>query len=354
MMPSVSKLFPVILSGGFGGRLWPVSRAHYPKQFLPLVTERSLLQETAIRLNGLNHLEAPTLICNERHRFIAAEQLHSSEIQPRRIFLEPIGRNTAPAIAIAAWDIAVGDPDGIMLVLPSDHVILHVPSFHRAIQDALQLAQQDYLVTFGVIPTAPKTGYGYIKKGQEIGKNNQFQIEAFVEKPDLNTANKYLASQSYFWNSGIFIFKASVFLEELNRHAPDIYAFSRKTHQSLQQDTDFAWINQADFEQCPSTSIDYAIMEKTERAAVIAVDMGWSDVGSWGALWEVVSKDASGNATNGHVYLKDVSNCFIKSKKEIVAALGIDDLIVIDTDDALLIAHMDKEQEVRDVFKKLM
>jgi mannose-1-phosphate guanylyltransferase/mannose-6-phosphate isomerase len=268
--------------------------------------------------------------------------------------LEPVARNTAPAISVVAWDIVASEPDGIMLVLPSDHVILDVPSFHTAIQDAVALARQNYLATFGVVPTAPKTGYGYIKKGEIIGTDNQFQIAAFVEKPDRNTANKYLESQSYFWNSGIFVFKANVFLEELKRYAPDIYEFSLKTHQNIQQDTDFAWINQADFEHCSSTSIDYAIMEKTERAAVIAVDMGWSDVGTWGALWEVVSKDASGNATNGHVYLKDVSNCYIKSKKEIVAALGIDDLIVIDTDDALLIAHMDKEQEVRDVFKKLM
>jgi mannose-1-phosphate guanylyltransferase/mannose-6-phosphate isomerase len=350
-----SKLFPVILSGGFGGRLWPVSRAHYPKQFLPLITDRSLLQETALRLVGLENIEAPTLICNERHRFIVAEQLQASQIQARRIFLEPVGRNTAPAIAIAAWDIAETDSNGVMLVTPSDHVILHVPSFHKAIESGIKLAQQGYLATFGVLPTSPKTGYGYIKCGNPIETDKQqLNVDAFVEKPDLPTAERYLESQNYLWNSGIFVFKASVFLEQLKQYAPDIYQASLNAHQNIQTDTDFARLRQTDFEQCPSDSIDYAVMEKTDRAAVIPVDMGWSDVGSWGSLWEVVSKDASGNATNGHVYLKDVSNCYIKSQKEIVAALGIDDLIVIDTDDALLIAHMDKEQEVRDVFKKLM
>lgn len=350
---SQPQLFPVILSGGFGGRLWPVSRAHYPKQFLSLITEHSLLQETMFRLSGMENVEAPTLICNTRHRFIAAEQLRSTQIKPRRIFLEPVGRNTAPAVAITAFDVLASDPDGVLLVMPSDHVILHVPSFQKSVRDSVKLAQADHLVTLGIIPTSPKIGYGYIKQGNALNQNS-YQVEAFVEKPDLKTAKQYLDTPGYLWNSGIFIFKAKTYLDELQKFSPQIYQACEKTYQAIRQDMDFSWLDEFAFEQCPSDSIDYAIMEKTQKAAVIPVDMGWSDVGSWGSLWEVVSKDAQGNSANDHVYLKDVSNCFIKSKKEIVAALGIDNLIVIDTDDALLIAHRNKEQEVKDVFKKLM
>jgi mannose-1-phosphate guanylyltransferase/mannose-6-phosphate isomerase len=350
-----APLFPVILSGGFGGRLWPVSRTHYPKQFIPLVTEHSLLQETALRLAGLDNQEAPIFICNERHRFIVAEQLHSLQTHPGRIFLEPTGKNTAPAAAISAWAIADAEPEGIMLVMPSDHVILDAAAFHNAVRDGSELARQGHLVTFGIAPTAPKTGYGYIQQGEVLDEQkNAFLVVSFKEKPDAPTAERYLASGRYQWNSGIFMFKAGVFLEQLKKLSPDIYEATRKIYHSARCEADFTWLDQDEFEKCPSDSIDYAIMEKTDRAVVISVDMGWSDVGTWGSLWEVLSKDARGNATTGQVYLKDVSNCYIKSKREIVAALGIDDLIVIDTEDALLIAHRHKEQEVRDVFKQLM
>jgi mannose-1-phosphate guanylyltransferase/mannose-6-phosphate isomerase len=321
------------------------------------MTDSSLLQETLLRLSGLQGLANPTLICNYRHRFIAAEQARSIDIQPRRIYLEPVGRNTAPAVAIAAMDIASTDPEALMLVLPSDHVVLNVGSFHKAVEDASLLAQEDYLVTFGIIPTAPKTGYGYIRQGQLLSGNQNakgYRVAEFVEKPNLETAKYYLESGEYHWNSGMFVFKAAKYLEELQQHAPRIYEKSGAAYQSLRQEQDFAWLDQQAFSACPEDSIDYAIMEKTRHAAVIPVDIGWSDIGSWGALWEMVGKDAKGNAANGHVYMKDVSNCYIKSNKEIVAALGIDGLIIIDTQDALLIAHMDKEQEVKDVFKKLM
>lgn len=350
-------LFPVILSGGFGGRLWPVSRANHPKQFISLVTDNSILQDTIIRLNGLQGLQAPTLICNTKHRFMAAEQLREINVVPRRLFLEPLGRNTAPAVTVAAFDVAASDPDGVMLVLPSDHVILHVPSFHKAVREGLALAQAGYLVTFGILPTSPKTGYGYIRQGKHLGngaKGKGFEVAAFVEKPDLETARQYLDSREYLWNSGIFMFKASRFLEEMRDLSSVIYEKSREAHATAHHDLDFTWLSEPVFVQCPSDSIDYAIMEKTLHAAVIPVDMGWNDVGSWGALWEVVLKDAQGNVANGNVYMKDVSNCYIKSDKEIVATLGISDLIIIDTPDALLIAHMEKEQEVKDVFRKLM
>ncbi len=349
-------LFPIILSGGFGGRLWPTSRTHRPKQFISLVTDKTLLQETLIRLAGLKETAAPTFITNTRHRFIVAEQVRAIGLNSRRIYLEPVGRNTAPALAIAAFDVLKTDPEGMLLVLPSDHVILNVRSFHKAIREASILALKDYLVTFGVLPTAAKTGYGYIRKGKAIenGVRKGYEVAAFVEKPDKATAQNYLDCKEYLWNSGIFMFKATRYLEALQAHAPLIYEKSLIAYQQAREDVDFTWLNESEFGQCPDLSIDYAIMEKTQDAAVIPVDMGWSDVGSWGALWEVVGKDVQGNVAQGNVYMKDVSNCYIRSDKEIVAALGIDGLIVIDTNDALLIAHMDKEQEVKDVFKRLM
>lgn len=347
-------LFPVILSGGFGGRLWPLSRASMPKQFISLITEHSLLQETVIRLQGFPEIARPTLACNQKHRFIAAEQLRQIQVTPRKIFLESIGRNTAPPIAIAALDILAEDPDGLMLVMPSDHVILDLASFHKAIREGCSLANEGYLVTFGIIPTSPKTGYGYIQKGAALNGNGSTQVQQFVEKPNLSLATDYVASKQYLWNSGIFLFRADRFLEECRRYAPNIYTQSQKALEDANSEHDFCWLGRDALERCPSDSIDYAIMEKTERAAVIPVNMGWSDVGSWGALWEVVHHDASGNVAKGNVFMKDVSNCYIKSDREMVATLGLDDLIIIDTEDALLVAHRDKEQEVKDVFKKLM
>lgn len=346
-------LFPVILSGGFGGRLWPVSRASLPKQFIRLLSDKTLMQETILRLRGLSELMDPMLVCNVRHRFIAAEQVRQIDVKPRHIFLEPCGRNTAPAVAVAAHEALSQDPDALLLVLPSDHAILHIPSFHKAVQEAVKLAEMGFLATFGILPTAPKTGYGYIQKGEKINGKG-FKVARFVEKPDAATARQYLDSKEYLWNSGIFMFRADLYLSELQRHSRGIYDQTKLALDKTRYELDFSWIDPDAFDRCPDDSIDYAIMEKTDRAAVIPVDMGWSDVGSWGTLWEVINKDSHGNVSDGNVFMKDVSNCFIRSPKEIVATLGIDNLIIIDTPDALLIAHRDKEQEVKDVFKKLM
>jgi mannose-1-phosphate guanylyltransferase/mannose-6-phosphate isomerase len=346
-------LFPVILSGGFGGRLWPVSRASLPKQFIPFLTDKTLLQETLARLHGLDKTAPHSLICNSAHRFLAAEQVRQIGMTPRRIFLEPCSRNTAPAIALTAFDILESDPDGVLLVLPSDHTILHLPSFHQAIKDAMAVAEQGYLVTFGVQPNSPKTGYGYIQQGEKIDFRS-YHVSRFVEKPDAETAKSYLDAKTYLWNSGIFMFKASCFLEELKQFCPETFRLARQALAQTRHELDFSWIDKTLFEQCHDESIDYALMEKTRLAAVIPVDMGWSDIGSWGSLWEIVNKDSCGNSTEGNVFLKDVSNCYIKSSREIVAMLGLDNLIIIDTNDALLVAHRDKEQEVKAVFRKLM
>lgn len=348
-------IFPVILSGGFGGRLWPLSRVKMPKQFISILGEKSLFQEALVRIQGINGMQAPTLICNTMHRFIAAEQLRSMHIPPRKILLEPVARNTAPAILCAALQVARENPEGVMLVMPSDHLILDVPSFKKAVEDGYQVCQQNQLVTFGIIPNQPKTGYGYTKQGSKLeGTEAGYKVHQFVEKPDLETAKEYLASGDYFWNSGIFMFKASTVIEEFNHFAEPMVAACQKAVDNAREDKDFCWLDKNSFERSPSDSIDYALMEKTSRAAVIPVSMGWSDVGSWGSLWEVSSKDASGNTIDGNVFQKDISNCYIKSNKEVIAALGINDLIIIDTEDALLVAHRDKEQDVKEVFKKLM
>lgn len=348
-------LFPVILSGGFGGRLWPVSRLSMPKQFIPLVSEHSLIQETLLRLKGLENSGEARVVCNEAHRFIVAEQLRQLDLQDKRIFLEPVGRNTAPAIAVTALDTVRQDENATLLVMPSDHVILDVPSFHKAVREAVILAEKGYLLTFGILPTAPKTGYGYIRKGSELnGRGVGFAVDRFVEKPDEATAVRYVDSRQYFWNSGIFVFKAGVFLDELARLDPEMLKYSQQALANARDDRDYCWLDNEAFSRCPSNSIDYAVMEKTDKAAVVPVNMGWSDVGSWGSFWEITHKDPHGNVTAGNVFMKEVNNCLIHSKREIVATLGIDNLIIVDTDDALLVAHMDKEQEVKDVFRKLM
>lgn len=339
-------MIPVILSGGSGTRLWPLSRGIYPKQFLPLVSDSTMVQETVLRLAGLEHLQAPIAICNEDHRFMMAEQLREINAQAEAIILEPVGKNTAPAVALAA--LAAKNPDDILLVLPADHVIENIPAFQRAVINAGQLAEQDYLVTFGIVPTAAETGYGYIKRSSDnIG--DAFKVAEFVEKPDVEVAEAYVNSGEYYWNSGMFAFKAGRYLEELEKFSPEILAACRLSFAGAQSDIDFVRLNKDAFSQCPSDSIDYAVMEKTGKAVVIPLDADWSDVGSWSALWEVREKDSFGNALTGDVVAIDTKNSFIHSGNKLVAAVGVQDMIIIETDDAVMIAPKDRVQEVKKI-----
>lgn len=342
-------MIPVILSGGSGTRLWPLSRSQYPKQFLPLASNLTMLQETYCRLNGVEGLQKPIVVCNEDHRFMVAEQLREVDAQPRAIILEPMGRNTAPAVALASLAAA---SDDILLVLPSDHVIADVDAFQQAVKQAQILAEQGYLVTFGIVPSHPETGYGYIKSSTAI-KSGAFHVEVFVEKPNLETAEKYLASGDYFWNSGMFAFKVEIFLKELATFSPKILSVCQDAYHSARFDFDFVRIEPDIFSACPSDSIDYAVMEKTTLAAIIPLNAGWNDVGSWSALWDVTQKDALGNAIKGDVMIVDSHNSLIYSESKLVAAIGVQDLIIIETDDAVMIASKDRVQDVKVMVEKL-
>lgn len=342
-------MIPVILSGGSGTRLWPLSRSQHPKQFLPLVSEHTMVQETVLRLQGLKNLQPPLAVCNENHRFMMAEQLRETGIHPAGIILEPVGRNTAPAIALAAL---TAQADDTLLVLPADHVITDVPSFQSIVEKADKLAQQDYMVTFGIIPTAPETGYGYIRAGQATDESS-FRIDAFVEKPDLDTAQQYVDSGDYYWNSGMFAFKAGRYLEELEKFQPDILKACRKALENAQRDLDFIRVDKEIFLNCPSDSIDYAVMEKTDQGIVIPLDAGWNDIGSWSALWDITDKDDQGNAVSGDVIALDTENSFLLSQSKLVVTVGIDNIVVIDTDDAVMIAAKDRVQDVKLVVDQL-
>lgn len=343
-------MIPVILSGGSGTRLWPLSRGVYPKQFLPLVSDKTMVQETVLRLNGIDNLQAPIAICNEEHRFMMAEQLWEIDAQPEAIILEPVGRNTAPAVALAA--LAAKNPDDILLVLPADHVIENIPAFQQAVAKAGELAEQGYLVTFGIVPTAAETGYGYIKRSAEK-ISAAFKVAEFVEKPDADVAQAYVNSGEYYWNSGMFAFKASRYLQELEKFSPEMLAACRLSFNGAQTDVDFVRLNKDAFIQCPSDSIDYAVMEKTDKAVVIPLDAEWSDVGSWFALWEVREKDGFGNALTGDVIALDTQNSFIHSGNKLVAAIGVQDMIIIETDDAVMIAPKDRVQDVKKIVARL-
>ncbi|GGD67021.1 mannose-1-phosphate guanylyltransferase/mannose-6-phosphate isomerase [Lacimicrobium alkaliphilum] len=344
---------PIIMAGGVGSRLWPKSRAAFPKQFLPLTNEHSMLQETLCRLDGLDS-EAPVFVCNEAHRFIVAEQVLQSGIEHDGILLEPMGKNTAPAIALAALHAIQKGQDPVLLVLAADHLIENVTAFHQAIVNAEQLALQDKLVTFGIVPSSPHTGYGYIRQGDPItGSVEAFSVSEFVEKPDLETAQAYLQDGGYLWNSGMFMFKASRYLQELQKFAPEIYQNCKAAIESEQQDMDFVRINIESFSQCPSDSIDYAVMEKTDAAAVVPLDAGWSDVGSWSSLWEVLPKDAQGNVVRGDVILEQVNNSYVNAEQRLVSVIGLDDVIVIETKDAMLVAHKNSVQDIKKVVDKL-
>ncbi len=344
----MSSILPVILSGGSGTRLWPLSREAYPKQFLPLTGERTMLQATWLRVADVA-AHPPIVVANESHRFVAAEQLQQAGTAPSAILLEPIGRNTAPAIAAAALEARRNGDDPLLLVLPSDHLINDITRFHQAIAQAATIAEQGKLVTFGIQPTAPETGYGYIKA---VAGDGPRAIERFVEKPDLATAETYVASGEYYWNSGMFLFRASRYLEELERLQPQILAACRTAWEKARRDTDFIRLDADAFKASPSDSIDYAVMEKTGDAAVVPLDAGWSDVGSWTALRDVSEQDADGNAHRGDVIAIDCRNTFAYGDR-LIAMVGLEDVIVVETNDAVLVGKSDRMQEVKDVVAQL-
>lgn len=347
---SKNTLYPVVMAGGSGSRLWPLSRVLYPKQFLCLKGELTMLQTTVNRLNGVM-CESPVVICNEQHRFIVAEQLRQLNKLTENIILEPAGRNTAPAIALAALAAQRSSPDcdPLMLVLAADHVIQQEDAFRDAVRSAIPYAESGKLVTFGIVPTGPETGYGYIKAADGQGLR---AVERFVEKPDLDTATGYVSSGQYYWNSGMFLFKASRYLQELERFQPAMLAGSRQAWQQARRDADFTRLDKDAFTAVPSDSIDYAVMEKTADAVVIPLDAGWNDVGSWTALRDVSQQDGDGNAHQGDVIAIDCRNTYAYGQR-LVAMVGLDDVIVVETDDAVLVGKADRMQEVKTVVAQL-
>ncbi|QSQ31345.1 mannose-1-phosphate guanylyltransferase/mannose-6-phosphate isomerase [Xanthomonas translucens] len=344
----MSDVLPIILSGGSGTRLWPLSRESYPKQFLPLVGEHSMLQATWLRAAPVAG-HAPIVVANEEHRFVAAEQLQQIGVKPQSILLEPKGRNTAPAIAVAALEATRNGADPLLLVLPSDHVIRDEAAFQAAVRAAAAAAEQGKLVTFGIKPTAPETGYGYIKAGAGNGVS---AVERFVEKPDLATAQGYLASGEYYWNSGMFLFRASRYLEELRRFQPAIADACSTAWEASKRDADFTRLDKDAFAASPSDSIDYAVMEKTADAVVVPLDAGWNDVGSWSALLEVSPQDAQGNAHHGDVIEIDCRNTYAYGSR-LIAMVGLQDVVVVETDDAVLVGHRDRIQEVKQIVARI-
>lgn len=346
MKPSI---YPVILCGGAGTRLWPMSRRLLPKQFLPLVSERSMLQETALRVAGMPGVAPPVVVSNEEHRFLVAEQLRELNGRPAVQILEPAGRNTAPAVAAAALHISAVDPDAVMLVLPADHLISNELAFRDAVTHAATLAAKGWLMTFGIAPASPATGYGYIEQGEVIAGTSAFKVARFVEKPDEAQARSFLAGGRHYWNSGIFAFAAGAFLDALRRHRADILEAVTASWSGRTHDMDFVRLGAEAFAACPADSIDYAVMEKTDRAGTVPVDMGWSDVGSWSTLWEVTEKDAQGNVLRGDVHAVASKNCYIRAEKRMVSVLGLEDAVIVETDDAVLVAHRSCVQQVKDV-----
>ncbi|EWY40466.1 mannose-1-phosphate guanylyltransferase [Skermanella stibiiresistens SB22] len=350
---AVDPITPVILSGGSGSRLWPMSRALYPKQFLPLAGELTMIQETVSRVAG-QRFAPPLVICNEEHRFIVAEQLRAKACSPSEIILEPVGRNTAPAACVAALKLVDAGGDGLMLIMPSDHVIARPDSFLTAVAKAASAAAAGALVTFGVAPAQAETGFGYIKMsaGDPLSAGVH-RVERFVEKPDQATADAYVADGSYFWNSGIFLFRASAYLDELERSRPAIVSACRKALAGAERDLTFCRLPTAAFSASPSDSIDYAVMETTAHAVIVPVDMGWNDVGAWSALWDIGEKDADGNVAQGDVVLQDAHNVYVRSDDRLVAVAGVDDIVVIATDDAVLVVDRHRTQDVKLVVERL-
>ncbi|MCA3963748.1 mannose-1-phosphate guanylyltransferase/mannose-6-phosphate isomerase [Vibrio vulnificus] len=346
------SILPVIMAGGSGSRLWPMSRTHYPKQFLSLTSNQSMLQDTLSRLEGLNHLPV-SLICNEEHRFLVAEQLRTNSCEHSGIILEPFGRNTAPAIALAALHATEDGSDPTLLVLAADHLIEDNVVFRKTVEAATPLANSGKLVTFGILPTKPETGYGYIRTGTKLNQHDAYSVDAFVEKPNLSVAKQYLNDGGYYWNSGMFMFKASRYLEELERFRPDILNAVQSAYSGAHNDLDFIRLNEDAFKNCPDESIDYAVMEKTDDAIVCPLDAGWSDVGSWSSLWEVSDQDECMNVVRGDVLIENSERCYINSTNRLVATVGVEDLVIVDTKDAVLVAHRDKVQDVKNIVSSL-
>ncbi|MGQ9369719.1 mannose-1-phosphate guanylyltransferase/mannose-6-phosphate isomerase [Azospirillum sp. ST 5-10] len=346
------RIVPVLLSGGSGSRLWPMSRELYPKQLLPLCSDRSMLQDTARRIADPALFAPPLVVCNHEHRFVIAEQMRQIGVAPGAIVLEPVGRNTAAACAVAA--LAADDPDAVILVLPADHLIQDVDAFAAAVGRAAAAAADGYLVTFGIAPTAPETGYGYIRQGQPLaGHDGVFRVAAFIEKPDRAVAEGFVAGGEHVWNSGMFLFPVGRFLEEMGRYAPAVLDAARRALEGGQSDLDFLRLDAAAFADAPAISVDYAVMEKTAMAAVVPCQLGWTDVGAWSALWEIGAKDADGNVSVGDVVTEGARNCYVRSDRHLTAVVGVDDAVVVVTDDAVLVAGRDRVQSVKAVVERL-
>ncbi len=351
------SLIPVVLSGGSGSRLWPLSREMYPKQLLALTGPQTMLQDTLARVTGISGAGAPIIVCNEAHRFMVAEQMRALSIAAAAIILEPVGRNTAPAVALAALQAVRIDPQSTIIVAPADHVIRDVNAFKRAAEVAVAEAMEGRLVTFGIVAHAPETGYGYIRRRASPGDDarSAYPVAEFVEKPPLETARQFVASGSYYWNSGIFVFQAARYLEELRHFAPDIFGVAVAALEAAKADLDFVRIDKAIFETSRSDSIDYAVMEKTHDAMVVPLDAGWSDVGSWASLCDALPSDEQGNVLTGDVLVHDVQDCYVHSTSRLVAAVGMQDHVIVETKDAVLVAPKDRVQDVRklvDLLKK--
>lgn len=349
------SVVPVILCGGSGTRMWPLSRGEYPKQFIQLCGEQSLLQQAVIRLNGLSKLGSPILVSNQEQRFLLAEQIRQVGVDQAQILLEPVGRNTAPAVAAAAFLAIEQDPEAVLVVLASDHVINQQDTFQQLVTDAVAIAEEGYLVTFGIAPDCPHTGYGYIQRGTPLSSPTQaYTVAAFVEKPALAKAEQYVDGGEHFWNSGMFVFKARCYLDELKRIEPEIYTHVECAVAGAKRDLDFIRLDEQAFASCPSNSIDYAVMEHTHKAALlVANDIGWSDVGSWDALADVLPTDEHGNNIIGDVVIEGVRNSYLRSEHRLLTVIGLDDVVVVETVDAILVAHKNKVQNVKQIVQKL-
>jgi mannose-1-phosphate guanylyltransferase/mannose-6-phosphate isomerase len=343
----MTLLIPVILSGGAGTRLWPLSREMYPKQLLALAGKMTMLQDTVTRLAGIAGAQPPIIVCNEAHRFTVAEQLRTLGVQASAILLEPAGRNTAPAVALAAFKAQQLDPDATIVVAPADHVIRMLRVFQTAAETAAALAEEGKLVTFGIVAHAPETGYGYIRRSEGAGP--AYPVAQFIEKPPLDMATQFVASGDYYWNSGMFVFKAARYLAELAVYAPDILEASQAAFAAAKSDLDFSRIDKTEFEKCRSESIDYAVMEKTRDAVVLPLDAGWSDVGSWSSLFDALPADEEGNVLQGDVMVHDTHDCYVHSTSRLVAAVGMDDHIIVETKDAVLVAPKERVQDVKEL-----